>query len=54
MIVILKHIAKSILVANMIIDWLVMAREQLTSWLELARYKTSWLVIKRVELEPSY
>ena len=48
------YIADPILVASIIIDWLVMAREQLTSWLELACYKTSWLVIKRVELEPSY
>jgi hypothetical protein len=31
-----------------------MARERLASQLELARYKTSWLIIKRVELEPSH
>ena len=29
------------------LSWLVMAREQLTSQLELAHYKASWLVIKR-------
>jgi hypothetical protein len=41
-----KHIIEPILVANMIIDWIVMAREQLTSWLELACYKSSWVIIK--------
>ena len=29
------------------LSWLVMAREQLASQLELAHYKASWLVIKR-------
>ena len=33
--------------------WHVMTREQLASQLELAHYKASWLIIKRVELEPS-
>ena len=36
--------ADPISVAGLIIDWLIMAREQL----ELARYKPSWLIIKRV------
>ena len=36
------------------LSWLVMAREQLASQLELAYYKASWLVIKRVELESNY
>ena len=40
--------ADPISVAGLIIDWLIMAREQLVSWLELARYKPSWLIIKRV------
>ena len=39
---------------NSYLSWLIMAHEQLASQLELAHYKTSWLVIKQVELEPSY
>ena len=30
------------------LSWLVMAREQLTSQLELTYYKMSWFIIKRV------
>jgi len=36
-----EHMVELILVADVMIDWLVMAREQLMSQLELARYKTS-------------
>jgi len=38
--------ADPISVSGLIIDWLIMAHEQLVSWLELARYKPSWLIIK--------
>jgi len=31
------YIAEPILVASIIIDWFVMAREQLTSWLVIKR-----------------